>query len=165
MVFFSNKNWNKSRVKGPFGKYSSKKIRQSKGSKKNIRIYVHPNKFCNQNISNKTKYTENDIISKADITEPKFAINGSNQDIVVTAKEGNFVGSNKILLKKNVKFQSSKFIIKTNNVIFDRKNQSAISYTASKFNSENTEILSEGFDIYDNGSKIKFFGNATIILE
>ena len=121
--------------------------------------------FKYYNISNKTKSIENDIISKADITEPKFAINGFNQNIIVTAKEGNFVGSNKILLKRNVKFKSSKFIIKTNNVIFDRKNQTAISYTASKFNSENTEILSEGFDIYDNGSKIKFFGNATIILE
>ena len=121
--------------------------------------------FKNYNISGKIKSKENNIISKADITEPKFTINGSNQNIVVTANEGNFVGSNKILLKRNVKFQSNKFIIETNNVIFDRKNQTAISYTASKFNSENTEILSEGFDIYENGSKIKFFGNATIILE
>ena len=121
--------------------------------------------FKYYNSSNKSKSLENDIISKADITEPKFAINGSNQNIVVTAKEGNFVGSNKVLLKTNVKFQSNKFIIETNNVIFDRKNQTAISHTASKFNSENTEILSEGFDIYDNGSKIKFFGNAKIILE
>tara|TARA_Y200000002_G_scaffold112280_1_gene91908 strand:- start:2111 stop:2491 length:381 start_codon:yes stop_codon:yes gene_type:complete len=121
--------------------------------------------FKYYNSSNKSKSLENDIISKADITEPKFAINGSNQKIVVTAKEGNFVGSNKVLLKTNVKFQSNKFIIETNNVIFDRKNQTAISHTASKFNSENTEILSEGFDIYDNGSKIKFFGNAKIILE
>ena len=121
--------------------------------------------FKYYNNSSKIESKENNIISKADITEPKFTINGSNQNIVVTANEGNFVGSNKILLKKNVIFQSSKFIIETNNVIFDRKNQTAISYTASKFNSENTEILSEGFDIYENGSKIKFFGNATIILE
>ena len=121
--------------------------------------------FKYYNNSSKIESKENNIISKADITEPKFTINGSNQNIVVTANEGNFVGSNKILLKKNVIFQSSKFIIETNNVIFDRKNQTAISYTASKFNSENTEILSEGFDIYDNGSKIIFFGNATIILE
>ena len=121
--------------------------------------------FKYYNNSSKIESKENNIISKADITEPKFAINGANQNIVVTANEGNFVGSNKILLKKNVIFQSSKFIIETNNVIFDRKNQTAISYTASKFNSENTEILSEGFDIYDNGSKIIFFGNATIILE
>ena len=121
--------------------------------------------FKYYNNSSKIESKENNIISKADITEPKFTINGSNQNIVVTANEGNFVGSNKILLKTNVKFQSNKFIIETNNVIFDRKNQTAISYTASKFNSENTEILSEGFDIYDNGSKIIFFGNATIILE
>ncbi len=117
------------------------------------------------NSSDKNNFIENDIISKADITEPKFSINGSNQNIIITAKEGNFIGSNKVLLKRNVKFQSSKFIIETNNVIFDRNNQTAISHTDSKFNSENTEILSEGFDIYDNGSKIKFYGNAKIILE
>tara|TARA_B100001057_G_scaffold447716_1_gene487435 strand:+ start:101 stop:550 length:450 start_codon:yes stop_codon:yes gene_type:complete len=117
------------------------------------------------NVSFKDKFIENDIISKADITEPKFAINGSNQNIVVTAREGNFVSSNKVLLKRDVKFKSSKFILETNKVIFDRKNQTAVSHTASKFNSENTEILSEGFDIYDNGSRIKFFGKATIILE
>ncbi len=112
-----------------------------------------------------TKIVDSEIISKVDITEPKFAINGSTQKIVVTAKEGNFVGTNKVLLNKDVKFQSKKFIIRTSNVIFDRENQTAISNTNSKFSAKNTEILAEGFDIYDNGDKIKFFGNATIILE
>ncbi len=115
--------------------------------------------------SEKELFNESQIISNADITEPKFAINGSNQNIIVTAKEGNFVENNKVLLKKNVKFKSNKFVIKTSNVIFDRENQTAISNAKSKFISENTEILSEGFDIYDNGSKIKFFGKAKIILE
>ncbi len=108
---------------------------------------------------------KNEIVSKVDITEPKFAINGSDQKIIVTAKEGNFIGSNKILLTKDVKFESVKFKIETNNVIFDRENQTAISKTKSKFNAEKMEILSEGFDIYDKGNKINFFGNAKIILE
>ncbi len=110
-------------------------------------------------------FIKGQIFSNADITEPKFAINGSNQKILVTAKEGNFVENNKVLLKRDVEFKSNKFIIKTSNVMFDRKNQTAISHAKSKFNSENAEILAEGFDIYDNGSKIKFFGKAKIILE
>ncbi len=105
------------------------------------------------------------MISKIDITEPKFAINGSKQKIFVTAKEGNFVSDNKVLLEKDVKFESSKFIIKTSKVIFDRENQTAFSNAKSKFSAKKAEILAEGFDIYDNGDKIKFFGNSKIILE
>tara|TARA_B100001057_G_scaffold109800_1_gene107782 strand:- start:14401 stop:14850 length:450 start_codon:yes stop_codon:yes gene_type:complete len=111
------------------------------------------------------KVINGEIISKVDITEPKFAINGSGQKIIVTAKEGNFVGINKVLLKRDVKFESKKFIIETSNVIFDRENQTASSNTMSKFNAKKTEILAEGFDIYDKGNKIKFYGNATIILK
>ena len=40
-------------------------------------------------------------ISNVDITEPRFSINSSSQKILVTAKEGNFIEENKILLKKN----------------------------------------------------------------
>ena len=116
-------------------------------------------------ISEKDISTGDEIISKADITEPKFAINGSTQKIIITAKEGNFIGNNKVLLKQNVKFESNKFVIETNDVIFDRESQTAVSHTRSKFNSQNTQILAEGFDIYDNGDKIKFFGKARIILE
>ena len=69
------------------------------------------------------------------------------------------------MLKQNVKFESNKFVIETNDVVFDRESQTAVSHTRSKFNSQNTQILAEGFDIYDNGDKIKFFGKARIILE
>tara|TARA_B100001057_G_scaffold425940_1_gene449723 strand:- start:7931 stop:8380 length:450 start_codon:yes stop_codon:yes gene_type:complete len=113
----------------------------------------------------KIKILDKKMISKIDITEPKFAINGSKQKIFVTAKEGNFVSDNKVLLEKDVKFESSKFIIKTSKVIFDRENQTAFSNAKSKFSAKKAEILAEGFDIYDNGDKIKFFGNSKIILE
>ncbi len=108
---------------------------------------------------------ENNIISDVDITEPKFAINSENRKILVTAKEGNFVDTNKILLRKNVLFKSNNFIIETDKVIFDRKEQTATSKTSSIFKSKNTKISSEGFDIYDNGNKIIFFGNSVIIIK
>ena len=103
--------------------------------------------------------------SKVDITEPRFAINSSKQKILVTAKEGNFVKGGKILLKKNVKFESNKFTINSDNVTFDRNKQTAHSIDKSTFKSENTTITSEGFNIYDNGDKINFYGNARLILK
>jgi len=84
---------------------------------------------------------------------------------MVTADEGNFLGNNQVLLKKNVKFQSNSFSIETDNVLFDRNKQTASSKTNSIFRSKNTKILSEGFNIYDNGKKIKFIGNAIVILK
>ncbi len=104
-------------------------------------------------------------ISNADITEPRFAINNPSQKIFVTAKEGNFVEEGKILLKKNVKFTSDNFSIESDNVTFDRKKQTAHSENDSIFKSQNTTISSEGFDIYDNGDKLKFYGNAVVILK
>ena len=104
-------------------------------------------------------------ISKVDITEPKFAINGKSNKIFVSAKEGNFVDEDKILLKKNVWFKSNNFSIESDNVTFDRKNQTAHSKENSVFKSQKTTISSEGFDIYDNGNKIKFYGNAIVILK
>ena len=105
------------------------------------------------------------IISNVDITEPKFAINSDKQKIFVTAKEGNFINETEILLKNNVLFKSNNFTIETDNVIFDRKKQTAKSNTNSLFKSEKTKISSEGFNIYDNGKKIKFFGNAVVTLK
>ena len=105
------------------------------------------------------------IISKADITEPRFAINNPSQRIFVTAKEGNFIEEGKILLKKNVKFTSNNFSIESDNVTFDRKKQTAQSNNESIFKSENTTISSEGFDIFDNGNKINFYNNSIIILK
>ena len=105
------------------------------------------------------------IVSNIDITEPKFAINRDDEKIFVSAKEGNFIDTNKILLKKEVLFKSNNFIIETDKVIFDRKEQTATSKTNSICKSKNAIISSEGFDIYDNGSKIKFTGFAMVTLK
>ena len=105
------------------------------------------------------------IIPDVDITEPRFAINNSNQKILVSAKEGNFLDDSRILLNKNVLFKSNDFVIKTDKVIFNRLDETAISKTKSTFISNNTKINSEGFNIYDNGKKIKFYGNSVIILK
>ena len=105
------------------------------------------------------------IIPNIDITEPRFAINNSNQKILVSAKEGNFLDDSRILLNKNVLFKSNDFVIKTDKVIFNRLDETAISETKSTFISNNTKINSEGFNIYDNGKKIKFYGNSVIILK
>ena len=105
------------------------------------------------------------IISKVDITYPKFSINNKKQNIIVTANEGNFVDKDIILLQKNVMFKSEDFSIITEKVVFDRKRQTASSEENSIFKSKKTKILSEGFDIYDNGNKIKFLGNSIIIIK
>ena len=110
-------------------------------------------------------YQDTEIVSDVDITNPRFAINGDNQKILVSAKEGNFIDTNKILLQREVKFKSNNFSIETEKVIFDRKAQTAESKSFSKFNSEKTEISSEGFNIYDNGNKINFNGNSVIIIK
>ena len=104
-------------------------------------------------------------ITNADITEPRFAINSPTQKIYITAKEGNFIGNGKILLRKDVTFKSNNFSITSDNVTFDRKQQTAQSNNNSIFKSEKTTISSEGFDIYDNGNKIKFYGSAIVILK
>ena len=104
-------------------------------------------------------------IKKADITQPRFAINNPSQKIFVTAKEGNFIEGGKILLKNNVKFKSSNFSIESDNVTFDRKKQTAHSKNKSIFKSKNTMISSEGFNIYDNGNIINFYGKAVVILK
>ena len=107
----------------------------------------------------------NKIVSNVDITEPRFSINSIDQKILVTAKEGNFVDENIIMLKNNVLFKSEKFSIQTDKVTFNRKNQTATSKTKSIFISQKTKIYSEGFDIYDNGKKIKFLGNSVILIK
>ena len=104
------------------------------------------------------------MVVNADIIEPKFAINNIKEKIYVTANEGNFIDSNNVLLKKNVKFKSKNFSIETDNVTFNRKEQTARSDEKSLFRSEKTTIYSEGFDIYDNGNKIKFYGNVKLVL-
>ena len=103
--------------------------------------------------------------SNADITKPKFTINGNNQEIAITAKEGDFISVDEILLKKNVVFQSNKFKIFTDKVIFNKKKLIATSSEKSKFISKNTSIVSNGFDIVDNGNIINFKGKTKLTLK
>ena len=104
-------------------------------------------------------------LSNVDISEPKFAINNKSKKIYITAKERNFLNSDEVLLKENVKFKSTLFSIETEKVIFNRNNQTAKSNTKALFKSENTTISSDGFDINDRGNKIIFYGNSYIILK
>jgi hypothetical protein len=118
-------------------------------------------------------FSNNLIISKdsiknntsADITKPKFSINGDSQIITVSANEGNFLTEDKILLEKNVIFQSDKFKIYSDNVIFNKKNLVASSENKSRFVSENASINSIGFDIIENGNIINFKGKTILILK
>ena len=105
------------------------------------------------------------LISNVDITEPKFSINNKSKTIYVSAKEGNFLEKDKILLKRNVKFVSDNFSLLSDNVTFDRTKQTAYSNEKSLFKSKNTTISSQGFNIYDDGDKINFHGYSVIILK
>ncbi len=104
-------------------------------------------------------------LSNADISEPKFAINNETKKIFITAKEGNFLNQDEILLKNNVRFKSNDFSIETEKVVFNRNKQTAQSKTKSFFKSKNTTISSDGFNIFDNGNKIIFYGYSKIVLK
>jgi len=121
--------------------------------------------FKQNNINSKSTDENPSRISNADISEPKFSINNDSQKIYITAKEGNFINKNEILLKKDVKFKSNDFSIETEKVIFDRNNQTAKSKTRSLFKSKNTSITSDGFDINEMGNIIVFYGNSFVILK
>ena len=110
------------------------------------------------------EYSE-EKLSNVDISEPKFAINNESKKIYITAKEGNFLNKDEILLRENVRFNSNDFSIETEEVIFDRIKQTAQSKSKSLFKSEKTIISSDGFDIYDKGNKIIFYGKSNIVLK
>ena len=101
----------------------------------------------------------------SDISEPKFSINSKEQRIFVTAKEGNFLTEDEIILEKNVIFKSNKFKIFTDNVVFNKKTFVASSQDESKFISNNTSIDSAGFDIIENGNIINFKGKTKLVLK
>ena len=103
--------------------------------------------------------------SEYDIIKPKFSINSESQKIAVTAKEGNFISENKILLKKDVIFKSKKFKIMSDHVIFNKQDLTASSTQKSKFISKKTSIVSNGFEIFDNGNKINFNGKTILIIK
>lgn len=117
------------------------------------------------NISNIELEVSQKNLPNVDIAEPKFAINNDSKKIYITAKEGNFLNKDEILLNENVRFKSIDFSIETEQVIFNRDNQTAKSKTKSLFKSKNTTISSEGFNIYDKGNKIIFYGNSFIVLK
>jgi hypothetical protein len=115
-----------------------------------------------------TDYSENKIAineKTSDISEPKFSINSKKQKITVTANEGNFLTEDEIVLEKNVIFNSKKFKIYTDNVIFNKKTLVASSQDKSKFISNNTSIDSTGFDIIENGNIINFKGKTKLVLK
>ena len=48
------------------------------------------------------------IAHDSDIIKPKFTISGNNQEIAITAKEGDFLSDDEILLKKKCNFSIKK---------------------------------------------------------
>tara|TARA_B100001027_G_C16159779_1_gene282043 strand:+ start:31 stop:480 length:450 start_codon:yes stop_codon:yes gene_type:complete len=104
-------------------------------------------------------------LPNVDIAEPKFAINNESKKIFITAKVGNFLNKDEILLQENVRFKSNDFSIETDRVVFNRNKQTANSNSKSLFKTENTTISSDGFNIYDKGDKIIFYGNSFIVLK
>ena len=121
--------------------------------------------FKQINISNIELEVSQKNLPNVDIAEPKFAINNDSKKIYITAKEGNFLNRDEILLTNNVRFKSNDFSIETETVIFNRNDKTAQSKTRSLFKAKDTTISSDGFNIYDSGNKIKFYGNSYIILK
>ena len=115
----------------------------------------------NDNSQNKITLDE----QTSDISEPKFSINSKEQKISVTAKEGNFLTEDEIVLEKNVIFKSKKFKIYSDNVIFNKKTLVASSQVKSKFISNSTSIDSAGFDITEDGNVINFKGKTKLVLK
>ena len=99
-----------------------------------------------------------------DIINPNFTINNKNRKIFVKANTGNFINKDIILLQKEVYFESKDFKIYSDSVTFNRKEETAVSQTKSKFESEGTEILSEGFKIIEQGDIMIFNGKTLVKL-
>ena len=62
-------------------------------------------------------------------------------------------------------FKSKNFKIYSDEVTFDRKEQIANSKKKSRFESDGTEIISEGFSILQQGDIILFNGKTSLILD
>jgi len=124
--------------------------------------------FIITTILNNTKVPSNETVQKSkepnfDIINPSFTIN-NEQKISVKAKRGNFISDQKILLENNVIIKSSKFKLKTSKMTFNQHNQTAESKELSRFQSKGTVIVSEGFEITENGNKIFFNGKTKLNL-
>ena len=112
--------------------------------------------------------TEENFLSidpKFDIVNPSFTINNPKEKIFVSANKGNFLNNNRIFLKNNVFFKSTNFTLLSDEVTYDKKNQTAVINSNSKFESDKTEIISEGFSISERGDVILFNGKTSLILK
>jgi len=105
------------------------------------------------------------IEPKFDIINPTFTINNKKETISITAKAGNFLSKDLVLLRNNVYFNSKNFKIFSDEVTFDRKEQIANSKKSSRFESDGTEIISEGFSILQKGDIILFSGKTSLVLK
>ena len=99
-----------------------------------------------------------------DIKNPKFTINGRNEEISIKAKGASFINTNEILLEKNVIFKSNTFTLKSPEVYFNQKNQTAYSKKNTIFISKGTTINSKGFEIRNKGDNINFKGKTKVVL-
>ena len=102
--------------------------------------------------------------SSYDVSNPKFTINNLNQKITVSANKGNFKNNDEILLQQNVILKSENFKIFSDNVIFNKKDESANSNNDAIFIAKGTRIESNGFNIGEKGNIIMFKGKTKIIL-
>ena len=99
-----------------------------------------------------------------DIKNPKFTINGRDEEISIKAKGASFINANEILLEKNVVFRSNTFTLKSPEVYFNQKSQTAYSKKNTFFISEGTTISSKGFEITNKGDNINFKGKTKVVL-
>ena len=99
-----------------------------------------------------------------DIKNPKFTINGRDEEISIKAKGASFINTNEILLEKNVVFKSNSFTLKSPEVYFNQKNQTAYSKKNTIFISKGTKINSKGFEITNRGDNINFKGKTKVVL-
>ena len=99
-----------------------------------------------------------------DIKNPKFTINGRDEEISIKAKGASFINTNEILLEKNVVFKSNSFTLKSPEVYFNQKSQTAYSKKNTTFISKGTTINAKGFEITNNGDNINFKGKTKAVL-
>ena len=90
---------------------------------------------------NSTKGKLNAIRNSGNVPCVVYGGKDENQKISISANEGNFLNKNEILLKNDVVFKSKKFTIFSDDVIFNKNQQTASSTKKSRFISSNTSIL------------------------
>ena len=117
-----------------------------------------------QNPFNKNQLNVSKKTYSFDIINPNFTINGRDEEISIKAKGASFINTNEILLEENVIFKSDTFTLKSPEVFFNQKNQTAYSEKNTTFISEGTKINAKGFEITDEGDKINFKGKTKVTL-